>query len=201
MNITTKQKEVFDYIKTYTHTHGHAPTQKEIKEHFGLKSFGSVQRYIKYLVDAKYLSRDWNARQGLKILKTDGPLIEIPLLGNIAAGIPIEAIENPSETIEVPTYMIKAPYRYYALNIQGHSMIDDHILDGDIAICRYQEHANHGQTVVAILNGDATIKRFHPRPNRIELHPANATMKPIIVTPDEDFKIAGILVGLIRSYL
>ena len=201
MGITTKQKEVFDYIKTYTHTNGYAPTQKEIKEHFGFKSFGSVQRYIKYLVNANYLYRDWNARQGLKILKDDNnPVTEIPLFGDVAAGIPIEAIENPTETINVPEYMLRAPHRYYALTVQGSSMIDDHILDGDIIVCKWQQQATRGQTVVAVIDGEATVKKFHPKSDCIELHPANKTMSPIIVDPDRDFRIVGVIVGLVRSY-
>jgi repressor LexA len=204
MSITKKQKEVFEFIKEYTRTNEMAPTLKEIKDHFGLKSFGSVSRYITYLIEAKYLERDWNKRQGLKIIKEDNSrsnLIEIPLLGNIAAGVPIEAIENPTATLEVPSFMLALGHKHYALTIQGNSMIDDHICDGDIAIIKYQKTAEQGQTVVAIIDGDATLKQFYSHRSHIELRPKNETMKPIMVNPHEsNFQIAGILVGLIRSF-
>ena len=205
MTITKKQKEVFDYILEYTNTNQLAPTQKEIKEHFGLKSFGSVQRYLSYLEEANYLERDWNKRQGLKIVKNNNNhnpnLTEIPLLGDVAAGIPIEAIENPTTTLEVPSYMLIKGFKHYALTIHGNSMIEDHICDGDIAIIKYQKTAEQGQTVVAIIDGDATIKQFFSRSSTIELRPKNESMKPIIVNPQEtEFQIAGILVGLIRSF-
>ena len=95
MALTKKQKEVFDFIESYSHTHGYAPTQQEIKDHFGFKSFGSVQRYIKYLVNAGLLICDLNARRGLKVAYSESKEREIPLLGDVAAGNPIEAIENP----------------------------------------------------------------------------------------------------------
>jgi len=204
MTITKKQKDVFNYILEYTNNNQMAPTQKEIKEHFGLKSFGSVQRYLSYLEDANYLERDWNKRQGLKIVKNHNDnthLTEIPLLGDVAAGIPIEAIENPTTTLEVPSFMLTKGFKHYALTIHGNSMIEDHICDGDIAIIKYQKTAEQGQTVVAIIDGDATIKQFYANRSTIELRPKNETMKPIIVNPKEsEFQIAGVLVGLIRSF-
>jgi repressor LexA len=207
MGITKKQKEVYDYICEYLNTQGYSPTQKEIKEHFEFKSFGSVQRYIKYLTDANYLETDWNARRGLRPPGQNpngGPVVshteDIPLLGQVAAGIPIEAIENP-ETIAIPKHMVGGPYNYFALNVKGDSMIEDGIFEDDIIVCKSQEDANQGQTVVAIIEGEATVKRFHRQKNQIELHPANSTMSPILVNKESgDFRIAGVLVGLIRQY-
>jgi len=204
MSITKKQKDVFDYIKNYTRTHKIAPTQKEIKEHFGFKSFGSVQRYIKYLVNARYLECDWNARQGLKIVNTEtemNSLVEIPLFGDVAAGIPIEAIENPTETMLVPQYLIKKNSNYYALTVKGNSMIDDGIFDHDTLICKQQNTAEQGQTVIAIIDGFATVKKFYMRNRKIELVPANSTMNPITIDQGTtDFRIVGVLSGLIRHY-
>jgi len=206
MSITKKQKEVLDFITSYWDKHEVAPTQKEIKEAFGLKSFGSVQRYLKYLKDAGHIDSNWNARRGLRPKETkaqsvDENTIEIPLLGDVAAGIPIEAIENPDNTIAIPTHMIRDSKRYYALNVKGDSMIEDGILDGDIIVCRHQQNANKGQTIIAIVDGEATVKRYSPLKNTIELIPANSTMKPIQVDPTQsEFSIAGILVGLMRSY-
>ncbi len=211
MNITKKQKEVYDFTSTYAQEHGYAPTQKEIKEHFEFKSFGSVQRYLKYLTEAGYLETDWNARRGLKAIRPnektissneDSLSLDLPLLGEVAAGIPIEAIENPEQTIAVPKYMIKTPsQRHFALKVKGDSMIDDGIFEGDIIVCRHQQTAHQGQTVVAVIEGEATVKRMYKKKGLIELHPANSTMEPFLIDQNSgDFKLAGVLVGLMRSY-
>ena len=217
MGITKKQHEVYTYIKEYTENNGYAPTQKEIKEAFGLKSFGSVQRYLKYLKEAGYLTQDWNSKRGLTLLKMNSmafteqqampPLPEdndsasIPLLGDIAAGIPIEAIEQCDQHITISQDMIRPGFKHYALKVKGESMIEDGILDGDVAIIRYGTTANRGETIVAIVDGEATLKKYHKKKDNIELHPANSTMSPIIVSHDQDFKVAGQLVGLVRSYI
>lgn len=200
MAITKKQKEVYDYISNYSLEHGFAPTQKEIKEYFGLKSFGSVQRYLKYLVNAGYLESDWNARRGIKITTSNNDNV-IPLLGLIAAGNPIEAINNPLNTIKVPSELLKSGGAYYALTIQGDSMIEEGILDNDIAIIQHQETANQGQIVVGVIDGEATLKTFYNKNNQVELHPANNQMSIIHIDKSQHFQIAGVLVGLIRSYL
>ena len=201
MSITKKQKEVYEYIVHYTQREGISPTQKEIKEHFNFKSFGSVQRYIKYLTDAGYLEADWNARRGLKTTGPEhvAPEGEIPLLGAVAAGNPIEAIESATERTVVPPSLLKKGGQYFALEVQGDSMIEDGILDGDIAVIKAQQTANRNDTVVAVVEGEATLKHYSPHKDRIELIPANSSMSPIVVTGG-DFKIAGVLVGLVRRY-
>ena len=202
MGITKKQKEVFDYIDRYSQDFGYAPTQKEIKDHFGFKSFGSVQRYIKYLVNAGYLEGDWNARRGLKTVshQEDYNIADIPLLGKIAAGNPIEAIENPDETISVPINFIRSGHKHFALRIEGDSMIEDGILNEDIVVCKYSQTAEQGETIAAVVDGEATLKHFYKHSDHIELRPANSSMSPIKIV-SENFKIAGILVGLVRSYV
>ncbi|MBT7608651.1 MAG: transcriptional repressor LexA [Bacteriovoracaceae bacterium] len=218
MSITKKQKEILDYVISYTQEYGYSPTQKEIKEHFGFKSFGSVQRYIKYLTNDGYLQTDWNARRGLKVVQNgdnkvpshlenqkqtsiDESSVIIPLLGNVAAGIPIEAIENPDDTVSIPRNMITGRHRYYALKIKGESMIEDGIFENDLIICRHQEEAKNGETVVAVIDGEATVKKFHQKKNMIELHPANSTMSPILINRSSgQFNIAGVVVGLFRYF-
>jgi len=211
MAITKKQKEVYDYIQTYTHTNGYAPTQKEIKEHFGLKSFGSVQRYLKYLSDAGYIENDYQARRGIIVKQLEGnvspslsPMVassyDIPLLGNIAAGNPIEAIENCDETISVPREMIKGKGKFFALKVNGESMINAGILNGDFAICKHQQTANNGEIVAAVIDGDATLKYYKQNKTSISLVPANENFRPIDVTSSNHLSIAGILVGLWRFY-
>jgi repressor LexA len=197
--LTKKQKAVYDYICDYITENGFSPTQLEIKEHFGLKSLGSVQDYIKYLKNAGYLQSDVNSVRGLTptYLERAEESIPLPLHGSVAAGRPIEAIEG-NETINVPKHMI-GNGSHYALTISGDSMIEDGIFDGDTVIIKSQTTASNGQTVVAVIENEATIKRFHKKSNLVELHPANEKLKPIIVE-NGNFEIKGILVGLIRTY-
>ena len=204
MAITKKQKEFYDYIVAYNQEHGHSPTQKEIKDHFGLKSFGSVQKYLQYLNKEGLLETQWNQRRSLEI-KADAPVDtdsdQIPLLGLVAAGNPIEAIENPTNTIAVPKNLLKGGFRYFALTVKGDSMIEAGILENDVLVCRSTKEARNGQIVVAVVNGEATVKTFSQQKKSIELLPANKNYSPIIVDETvEDFKIVGNLVGLLRSY-
>jgi repressor LexA len=122
--------------------------------------------------------------------------MELPLVGFVAAGKPIEAIATPG-SIEVPPSMV-GPGENFVLRVQGDSMIGDGILDGDYIVVRKQGHADNGQTVVALLRGEATVKRMLYRDNRIELHPANPSMQPIIIEDEEDFRVEGVVVGVIR---
>lgn len=198
MSLTKKQKQIYDYITNYLNEYDYAPTQMEIKEHFGFKSLGSVQDYIRYLTKAGYLEKNDNSVRGLRPTKpNDDQVIDIPLLGSVAAGSPIEAIEG-DEMISVPVALVPRG-ECFALNVSGNSMIEDGILDGDIIIVKRANSAFNGETVVALIDGEATVKRFYKKKEQIELHPANSTMKPIIVT-EGNFEIKGSLVGLFRSY-
>jgi repressor LexA len=201
MSLTKKQKQVLDYITQYLNEFGYSPTQMEIKEHFGFKSLGSVQDYIKYLKSSGYLQNEANSVRGLIPVANDAnqeEVFQIPLLGKVAAGNPIEAIEG-HDTINVPKNMVRKG-DYFALTVSGLSMIEDGILDGDTIIVKKQNHASNGDTVIALKNNEATVKRFHKKANLIELHPANSSMKPILVDPSDQFEIKGILAGLIRVY-
>lgn len=201
MNLTKKQKQVYDFICDYIEENEVSPTQVEIQQHFGFKSLGSVQDYIRYLKNAGYLTNDANSVRGLTpkhhSLSIQEEVINIPLHGKVAAGNPIEAMEG-SEVISVPVSMI-GKGTHYALTISGQSMIEDGILDGDVVIVKQQNNAYNGQTVVAVIDNEATIKRYYKNKKSIELHPANSSMQPIIIN-EGDFQIKGILVGLIRSY-
>lgn len=199
MSLTKKQKLVYDFICDYLNENGYSPTQLEIKEHFSFKSLGSVQDYIKYLKNSGYLISDANSVRGLKpaFNQSSGDTVDIPLHGKVAAGNPIEAFEG-NELISIPSSMISKG-NYFALTISGDSMIEDGILDGDLVVIKEQQAANNGDTVVALIDNEATIKRYYKNKSQIELHPANSTMKPIKVAGG-DFSIKGVLVGLIRSY-
>lgn len=206
MALTKKQKEVYDYLVAYHDHHGHAPTQNEIKDHFGLKSLGSVQKYLQYLNKEGLLETHWNQRRGVEIKapervqESDSEMI--PLLGLVAAGNPIEAIENPTNTISVPRYFLKGGFRYFALTVKGDSMIEAGILEGDVIVCRSTKEARNGQIVVAVIDGEATVKTLSmQKKSQIELLPANKSYSPIVVDENTgDFKIVGTLVGLLRSY-
>jgi repressor LexA len=198
MALTKKQKDVLDYITDFVREKGYSPTQKEIQENFGFKSLGSVQDYIKYLTNGGHLNNDSHSVRGLtpSHMSSQGTE-EIPLLGSIAAGVPIEAIEN-TDTVAVPTTMLRKG-THYALKVKGESMIEDGILSGDIAVVRHQTQADNGQIVVAVIDNETTLKRYFKKARQVELHPANSTMKPIILK-DRECEIRGVMVGLIRVY-
>jgi repressor LexA len=210
MGLTKKQKEFYDYISHYIKLNGHSPTQKEMKDHFNLKSFGSVQKYLQYLEKEGLLSNHWNQRRSIEI-KNSNEMVEdenyekIPLLGMVAAGNPILAIESPNHLISVPKHFIKGAHQYFALNVKGDSMVDAGIIENDIVICRSTNDARSGQIVVAVLDGEATLKTLQYQKKKIELLPHNKNYKPIVIdlgqqSLDFSFKIVGVLVGLMRSY-
>ena len=194
--LTPKQKAVYDYIMTFNQDHGYPPSQQEIARAFGWSSLGTVQNYLVRLQREGFLNKDWNARRGLKLLQPTSQEAELPLVGRVAAGKPIEAITTP-DTIDVPSSMV-GNGENFVLKVQGDSMIGDGILDGDYVVVRKQSQANSGQTIVALIDGEATVKRLVYRVDQVELHPANPTMRPFIIAPEQAFHIEGIVVGVIR---
>ncbi|MEJ2698463.1 MAG: transcriptional repressor LexA [Desulfuromonadales bacterium] len=197
--LTPKQKKVLDFIETHIYREGYAPSQQEIARAFGFRSLGTVQNYLVRLEREGMLARDWNARRGMRPLRTRERGAELPLAGIVAAGRPIEAIETP-DTIEVPPSMVGGG-EHFVLEVRGDSMVGDGILDGDYVVVRKQAVAENGQTVVALIGGEATVKRLHRKGSRIELHPANPAMAPIIVENEESFRLEGVVVGVIRHCL
>jgi repressor LexA len=179
-----------------------------MKDHFELKSFGSVQKYLQYLEKEGLLQNHWNQRRAIEVVaptKVQDDQEQIPLLGMVAAGNPILAIENPSNLIAVPKYFLKGSHQYFALTVKGDSMIEAGILEDDIVVCKSTNDARNGQIVVAVVNGEATLKTLEHHKKKIELKPHNKKYNPIIIdleNPDESFqfKIVGTLVGLLRSY-
>lgn len=196
MTLTPKQKRIFDFIDGFLAAHGYPPSQQEIARAFGFRSLGTVQNYLVRLERAGLLARNWNARRGLQPLTPQERGLELPLAGIVAAGRPIEALETP-DSIEVPPGMV-GPGEHFVLRVRGESMIGDGILDGDYVVVRKQRSADSGQTVVALINGEATVKRFYRSAGRIELHPANPTMAAISIPPSAELTIEGVVVGVIR---
>jgi repressor LexA len=198
MTLTPKQKLLLTFIEEFTEANGYAPSQKEIAAHFGFKSLGTVQSYLTRLQRHGFLQKNWNARRGTILLKPrpSSESVLLPLVGKVAAGYPIEAIDQYRE-VEVPGSFLGAGEQY-VLEVEGDSMVDDGILDGDLVIARKQADATNGQTVIALVDNEATIKRYYRRHTHIELHPANPNYEPIIIEPKSHFWIDGIMIGLIR---
>jgi repressor LexA len=196
MNLTKRQKEIVDFIRSYRAEHGISPTQREIREKFHLSSFGTVQKHLKRLEEKGALRREWNRSRGISpVGEASGA--RISLLGLVAAGRPIEPFPV-EETIEVPTSLL-GKGEHFVLRVRGDSMIEDGIRDGDFVIVSKRANAQNGQTVVALVRGEATLKRYYSEGARIRLQPANASMKPITVDA-RDLVVQGVVTGLIRDY-
>ncbi len=200
MNLTPRQYEIHDFLVRYHQKHGYAPTIAEIQKHFDLKSPASVHEHLTALEEGKLIRRVKNVSRGIEIIQNDtyAEDNELPLLGLVFAGRPIEAVLT-RETVTV-TPELYAPKRF-ALRVRGDSMRDEQISDGDIIIVEPSETARNGQTVVALVNGqEATVKKFHQEKGHIRLQPANDQYEPIIVKPPNYVVVQGRVVGLLRRY-
>lgn len=197
--LTKRQKQILDYIKKYIKRNNYAPTLEEIKRHFRLSSISTVHQHIEALRAKGYLRKLENHPRSIEILDNKNPrdLIEIPILGAIAAGEPIEAIED-KETIKLSKSQLSKSGEHYALRVRGDSMIDEGIFDGDIVIIRKQPDAENGETVVALVNGDeVTLKKIYKEKNGFRLQPANPRLEPIYT---KELMIQGKVVSVIRTF-
>lgn len=197
MNLTKRQKEILDFIRSYRSEQGISPTQREIREKFHLSSFGTVQKHLKRLEEKGALSRQWNRSRGISPAADAPASREIALLGSVAAGRPIEPFPD-EETIEVPSSLL-GKGEHFVLRVRGDSMVEDGIRDGDYVVVARRANAQNGQTVVALVRGEATLKRYYSEGARVRLQPANAAMKPI-VEDARDVLVQGVVTGLIRDY-
>lgn len=200
MVLTPRQREVYEYIRRFSDVHGFAPTIAEIRAHLGLSSPATVHQLISALEREGLIRRIKHASRGIEVVgpETSDAPCEIPLLGVVAAGHPIEAVLN-HESVVIPPDML-GRRRTFALRVRGDSMIDEQIRDGDYLIVESRETAENGQTVVALVDGsDATVKRFYREANQVRLEPANPAYQPII-KPAERVHIQGIVIGVIRKY-
>ena len=198
-NITKKQKQILDYITEFISVNGYSPSYREIAEYFGLSSPATIYEHIKGLEDKGFIKAEEKKARSIKISKRERrerPVLELPLVGTIAAGEPIEAIEE-KETITVPVEMADDPTAF-VLRVKGRSMIEDGILDGDYVICERRFYPQNGEVVVALLNNEyATLKKYYREKDRIRLQPANSTMKPIY---SKNPVIQGIVKAVLRKY-
>jgi SOS regulatory protein LexA len=194
--IGKRQKQILDFYKKFKKKNGYAPSLEETKKHLRLRSVSTVHFHIKKLQESGFLQKEYNQPRAIALTE-EKEVIEIPLLGNIAAGQPIETIEVPNETIVLAKDEIGKTGRLYALRVVGNSMIDEGIFDGDTVVIRQQNTADNGQTVVAIVNEDkATLKKIYKEENKIRLQPANPTLFPSYFN---EVEVRGVVVKIIRN--
>ncbi len=195
--ITPKQKKVLDFITSYSQKKGYAPSLEEIKSHLKLKAISTIHEHIEALKNKGYLKKEENQPRGIFPIEKHLDTVEIPLLGYIAAGEPIEAISNP-EPIKVPQSLLSKSGLHYGLKVRGNSMTEEGIYDGDTVIIRRQETAENGQKVVALINGnEATLKKIYRERNGFRLQPANSSMKPIFV---RQLMVQGKVIGVLPTH-
>jgi len=196
--ITKKQKEVLDFVKTFSTNKGYAPSLEEIQRKFKMASVSTAHFYISKLKRAGYLEKLKNKARAISIPEKE-PLVKIPMLGTIAAGEPIEAISQ-NEFITIAKSKLPKSGNFYALQVKGNSMIDENIKDGDVVLVKQQEVAENGQRVVALIdNYEATLKKFYKEHDQIRLQPANSAYEPIIIRKNRDIKIQGIVIDVIQN--
>lgn len=188
--------KVMDYIRKFSEENGYTPSVREIGKECGIKSTATVHSYIEKLQTKGYLNKTDNKKRAVTIGKGSGTTI--PLIGTVTAGQPIFAYENYEDYYTFPTGEFKGE-ELFMLRVQGTSMIDAGIMDGDKIIVRRQQTAQNGEIVVALIDDGATVKRFYKRDNQIVLHPENETLSDMIFSPEE-VSILGKVVGLMRSY-
>ncbi len=195
--LTKRQQEIFEYISSYIDKNGYSPTYEEIKDNFGLSALSTVHEHITELVNKGYLLRDEKSPRGIAVIPKKKQYMEIPLLGLIRAGKPIEAIETVNEFIRI----VREPFlkgNLYALKVEGDSMIEEGIFDNDIIIAKKQSVADNGDMVVAIIDeNEATLKKFYVEKDKIKLQPANPKYEPIY---RKDVEIRGVVVKIIRNF-
>src|SRR6201996_8504707 len=202
MNLTPRQVDVVVAIRNYRYLNGYSPTMQELADQLGTSKV-TIFEHVGALERKHVLRRDKHKARSLEItsdelLPDEERATKLPLLGNIAAGSPIEAIENREE-LDLET-MFHAKNGVYVLRVRGESMIDDHLCDGDYVVIERRETARNGEQVVALLDtGEATLKRFYRENGKIRLQPANSTMSPRIVEADR-CKVQGVVIGVLRSY-
>jgi len=200
-----KERAILEYLKQYIAAHGYSPTLKEMAEVVGVTSPATIHEHLRSLEELGFIKKTRTGqRLTIEILEQKiepfGAGIELPILGYIAAGKPLEPYTDPNATIMASSFLVADPKNTFVLQVKGESMIEDGILDGDYVVIRYQEAVENGDIVVALLeNGLATLKRFFKEEEngRIRLEPANAKMSPIFAT---NVKIQGKVVGVIRKY-
>ena len=202
MPLTKRQREILNYLTLYSEQNGYAPSFEEIAEKFSYSSLATVHEHLSNLERKGFIKRSYNESRAIEILPSDimPKAIELPLLGAVAAGVPIEAIMH-QESIAVPDSFVQRGGNHYVLKVRGNSMIEEQIRDGDFVVVNERQRADNGEMVIAMLHGtSATVKKFYrEKDGRIRLQPANEEMEPLYVHVN-DISIQGIVVGVMRRY-
>jgi repressor LexA len=201
MTLTKRQKEILDYLKSYAARHGYSPTLAEVRDRFRLNSLATVHKHLKNLEGKGFVRRERNRSRAVEVTGSSPQgegAAELPLLGVVAAGLPIEALET-RDSIAVPKELARGG-KSFALKVRGDSMIDEQIRDGDCIVVESRATAENGETVVALVEGAATVKKFYREATDIVvLRPANPALMPLIV-PADRVEIRGVVVAVIRKY-
>jgi len=200
MPLTKRQKEILNYLKEFLTSQGYSPTLEEIADHFGMASLNGVYKHLKVLEERGCIKRLTNRARSIQILDTEpvshSPVL--PILGCVAAGSPIEAVTD-SDEVSVPD-MFLTRGNNFILRVEGDSMIDQQIRDGDLIIVEQRDSAENGETVVALLDGqEVTLKRYYREGSQIRLQPANEKLNPMFVD-ESRLQVQGVVVGLMRRY-
>lgn len=201
--IYKRQSQILDFIRQHIQSTSSAPTLREIADAIGVSSLATVHEHLLALENKSLIKKSSGKSRGIELIKEQinfsGEEIDVPILGYIAAGSPIEPYTDVNASLSIPSNFLSGKKRTYVLQVRGESMIEEQIRDGDYVIVEQTETASNGEIVVALLdNGMATLKRFFKESTRIRLEPANAKMSPIFV---KNVRIQGKVVGLIRKYL
>ena len=206
MALTKRQKEVLDFLVSFLNKHGYSPSFEEIARSLKLTSLATVHKHITTLERKGFIRRGYNQSRSIEVMQLPKPVreqvlqrqvAELPLAGRIAAGRPLESVED-RETISLGDFARSG--NTFVLQVKGNSMVDDHILDGDFIVVEQTQVANAGEIIVALVGGEATLKRFYREPGgKVRLQPANAEMPPIVV-PGAEVKIQGRVIGVLRKY-
>jgi repressor LexA len=200
MSLTKRQREILTYLSSYSDDHGYAPSFEEIASQFNYNSLATVHEHLTNLERKGYIKRNYNESRGIEILPSDvfPKAVHIPLMGTVAAGLPIEAVET-REMLCVPEDFVRRTGNHFVLRVRGNSMIDEQIRDGDFVVVNDRKSVDNGEMVIALIDGSsATVKKlYRERDGRIRLQPANETMLPIYVH-ENDIAIQGVVVGVLR---
>ncbi len=198
--LTRRQREILDYLSEFIEQRGYAPSLEEIGRRFGLSSLATVHKHLTNLQEKGFIQRSWNRSRSVEIVPAwpGNRAVELPLLGFVAAGAPIEAIAT-TESISVPEDFV-GKRDTYVLRVKGDSMIDEQIRDGDFVIVEDRKTAENGEMVIALVGGsDVTLKKFYRENGRVRLQPANPAMQPIVV-PADSVAVQGVVIGVMRRY-
>ncbi len=198
--LTKRQREILDYLNEFIQQHGYAPSLEEIGKRFSLSSLATVHKHLTNLQEKGFIKRAWNRSRSVELVpaRVGARAIELPMLGFVAAGVPIEAVAT-AESIAVPEDLV-GKRDTYVLRVKGDSMIDEQIRDGDFVIVEDRKTADNGEMVIALVGGaDVTLKKFYRENGHVRLQPANPAMQPITLGA-EQVQIQGVVVGVMRKY-